>query len=99
MVFNFTNITSGNSTLDILQTVNNEMFGGLFTILLVVALFFIIFINLSFYKASSAFMAASLFTTMITMFLYFSGLVPLMVFVISMVLTLIGILLALFIKA
>jgi len=90
-IYNLTNITWANSTLEQLQAINVDLTGGFFAMLLVFALFIIIFINLSFYNISAAFMVASFFATVISGLMWLAGFVPLLIFVMAIILTVISV--------
>ena len=73
-IANLTNMTISNSTLDILRYVNTDLTGGTFVIWLIVALFVVIIINMSFYGQKDAFLVASFITTIISWYLWLAQL-------------------------
>lgn len=89
--YNLTNITDGNSTVEIVQTVNT-MTNGWFGILFAISIFAVILIYISFYNFGVAFMAASFLTAILTSYLYYVELVPLIVPIFSIVFVFIGVL-------
>lgn len=84
-VFNFTNITNANSTLQVLQGVNNTLVGGNFWILVIVAIAFVILINLTFYRFKGALTAMSFTVSIISGLFFLAGLVPFYVAIIGLV--------------
>lgn len=97
--YNLTNLTLANTTLEQLKTVDRELTGGWFSILLIIALFVIIFINLSFYNSSSAFLVAGFFTNIVAGLFWLAGLVPIHVFIVTLILPFAGIILIFWLKA
>jgi len=87
--YNLTNITDGNSTVEIVKNVN-AMTDGWFGILFAMAIFAVILIYISFYNFGVAFMAASFLTAILTSYLYYLDLVPLRVPVMSMIFVFVG---------
>lgn len=89
--YNLTNITDGNTTVAIVQNVN-EMTNGWFGILFAIAIFAVILIYISFYNFGAAFMAASFLTTILTSYLYYLDLVPVIVPIFGILSVFIGVL-------
>lgn len=89
-MINFTNITNANSTLQMLQQVNVDLTGGVFIMLLVIALFAIMLINFIYYNVSAAFLVAAVFTNLVSGMLWMAGMVPFTIFIVTLVLTPIG---------
>ena len=78
-MYNFTNITAANSTLEMLRAANADIFDGWFTILLLVALFIIIFVNTSFYGSKESMLATSFIVGLLSWFMWFAELFPISV--------------------
>lgn len=99
MVYNMSNVTNANSTLEIITAVSSDLTGGIFIILMIVALFVIIFVNLSYYHVSSSLAVASYLTAIIGGFLWLAGLVPLKILIMLLILPIIGTFAMFFTKA
>lgn len=97
-MYNFTNITNANSTLDIIQAINTDFTGGLFIILMLVALFVIILTNLSYHNLGAAFVVAGFVTSTLTGLLWMAELVPMFALIIAMILPAVGIMMVFFLK-
>lgn len=87
--YNLTNITDGNSTVEIVQNINT-MTNGWFGILFAISIFAVILIYISFYNFGVAFMATAFLTAILTSYLYYLDLVPVIVPVFSIVFVFIG---------
>lgn len=86
-MYNFTNIINANNTLEMVQAVSTDWTSGIFLLLfLVVALFVVIFINLSYYNISAAFLVASFMASALTGLAFLAGLVPLYALIIMLIL-------------
>lgn len=90
-MYNLTNITDANSTLQMIQAINTDLTGGVFIMLMLLSLFVIILINMSFFNPSSAFMVAGFIVSVISGLLWVAELLPTFILVVAMVMPLIGI--------
>jgi len=93
VLYNLSTISGQNSTLGILTSINNDLTGGMFMILVLVALFVIILLNTEYVNFTSAFLGAGFITNVLGGLLWLSGLLPLYVFLITLILPLVGIIL------
>ena len=90
-LYNLTNFTAINSTVEQLQWVNTELTGGLFGILIVIALFAILIMRLMYYNFSVAFLAASFMTATLSIFIWLLDLIPTYALIIVMILPMVGV--------
>lgn len=90
--YNLTNISAANSTLEIMRAINYDLSNGWFFLLLIIAMFIIIFINMSFYSAKDALLGASMYTTIVSWLFHFSSAVPSYVPVVATVVLVIAVL-------
>ena len=89
-IINFSNFTAANSTVQYIQAVNTDLTGGWFGILIVIALFTVLFIRLMYYNIAAAFLAAGFITATLSTLLWMVGIVPLFVLIITLILPMIG---------
>lgn len=93
MTYNFTDIMAQNSTLDLMKAINTELAGGIFWIFLLLSLFIIIYINMSFYHAKETFLFTSFFIAMIGGLMWLAGLIPFYIAMITLLLSVVGMIL------
>jgi len=94
--YNLTNIFAANSTQDLMTTVSADLTGGLLGILIIVAIFIILFMAFSFYSVAAAFMVSSFLTTTIAGLAWYFGLIPMLVIIVLMSMLVISIFMVMF---
>lgn len=94
---NLTGVIMANSTVEIFQGMNG-LTGGIFGLLFLIAIGIIVMINLSFHEAKDIFLVASFFMALIGGYAFLAGLVPLIMFIIALVLTVVFLAVALLVK-
>ena len=97
-IYNFTNIVLANTTLEQFAAVNTDLTGGLYTILILVALFVIMMINLSYMSLSGSFLTSSFMCAVIGSLFWIAGLVPLYVMIVLLILPVIGVFLVMIVE-
>ena len=93
-MYDFSNITSANSTLQIIQFINKDWTNGSFVLLMLFSLFVIIYLNVSFYSAPNALAVTSFVMMILTGLCWLAGLIGLYVLIIVEVILFIGIFLS-----
>jgi len=83
-LYNFTNITNSNSTLQIVEALNLDFTGGWFIILFLIALTVILLINYTAGEFKETFLAVSFMMVLITGLFFIAGLVPVMVIIFAL---------------
>jgi len=90
-LYNLTTLTEVNSTSGIVEGINN-LTNNWFGIMMSLSLFVVILIYISFYNFPAAFTAASTLSALLSAFLFYAGLIPLMGVIIPVCLAFIGVL-------
>ena len=90
-IYNLTDIMQANSTLEYLIGVNSLF--SIYPILIAVAIFVVLLINISADNLGAGVMMSGFFLTTIMGFLWLSGYISFMIVVFSMIISLIGVLL------
>jgi cation transporter-like permease len=78
-MYNLTNLTSSQSLLDIIRFTNNDATGGLFMALMIVAIFFILLLNLMKWDFTDAILISSWVCFILSSMLLYMKLVPFIV--------------------
>lgn len=92
--YDLTNITAANTTYELIRYINIDLTVGMLGIMMIVALFFIILINMSFYEAKHFFLIATFFITIIAGLAWIAGLVTMFVLIGCIILLVISTILA-----
>ena len=82
---NMTCTLMANTTYELIRCINTDVTGGYFGILMIVALFVIVLLNMAYHDAENMFVIASFFVTVVSALGWISGLVPLYVWIVSLV--------------
>lgn len=90
---NLTNITQGNSTLQIITTINTELTYGMFGLFVLIAIFIILFVNMDQGSAKETFSIVTFITSIVAALFWISGIIPLYFVFVPLVLAFIGIVL------
>lgn len=85
-MFNFSNVTAANNTIDMISAINTDITGGWFIILLVISIFVIIFINQSYYHTKHALLMAGFISAIVVNMFWWAGMVPYYLFLVVNVL-------------
>jgi len=91
--YNLTHLWESNSTLEVITAVNTDLTGQWFALFIVISLFIIILTNLSRLPFQSSFLFSTFFINIIAGLLWVSGLLPIYVFVVSLLLVFIAVIL------
>ena len=98
MPLDFSNITSANSTLQILNFINLDWTSGLFGVLLIAVLGIVLMANLRFYGTKDNFLFTAFFLSIISGLAWLAGIVGIYVFIVCVVLGFIGVFLAILLE-
>ena len=90
----FSNITSANSTLQLINFINLDWTDGLFGVLLIVILGVVILANLRFYGTKENFLFTSFFLSIIAGLAWLAGIIGIYVFLVCVIMAFIGIFLS-----
>lgn len=96
MVYNFTNLTNANSTLEQIIEIDKHFTGGFFSILIILSFFVILLVKMLPYGARQSFATASFISSVISALLWISGFTNILPMIITLIMTIIGIFLIFF---
>ncbi len=88
IIYNISNISAANNTVQILQAVDKDLTGGVFSIFVVMIIFIVLIMQFS--KDSDpqgAILAASFLTTIISIMFFAGGFVPLIAVIYMIIIT------------
>lgn len=91
---NLTSIALANNTIEQVQAVNTVAGDGLFMILVLVAMYVIVFLKFAHYPIASAFLGVSFIGSVFATLFFLMALIPFYVLIIALIMPLIGVFLA-----
>ena len=91
-MYNFTNITNKNTTLELIQSVNYELTGGMFSLLIIIALGIIIFMSTQNQGIGESFILTNFILSIVAGLFWVTGLLSLSYAMIFFLLSFISIL-------
>lgn len=96
MPYNFTNFTNANTTLEQVIEIDQNFTGGVFSLLIIAALFIVLFVRFLPYSPFQAFAGASFISSILSALFWIAGFVDLIAMIVTLIMTVSGIVLMIF---